>query len=104
MRRRHDLRADEDVCHSLGFGSRPVITGDVTQIDLPRRGRSGLIEAGDIFRAVNGIAFVHSDESDVVAPSPGAENIRAYDEHKTRQAEQQLSLLEAEARRAAVAR
>ena len=78
----------------LGFNSKAVITGDVTQIDLPSARRSGLIEAVDILHGVNGLAFVHFDESDVVRHHLVQRIIRAYDEHKTRLAEQQLSLLE----------
>ena len=78
----------------LGFGSKAVITGDVTQIDLPTARRSGLIEAVDILQGVNGLAFVHFDESDVVRHHLVQRIIRAYDEHKARRAEQQLSLLE----------
>ncbi len=78
----------------LGFNSKAVITGDVTQIDLPTARRSGLIEAAEILQGVNGLAFVHFDESDVVRHHLVQRIIRAYDEHKTRQAEQQLSLLE----------
>src|SRR5579862_3820818 len=78
----------------LGFGSKAVITGDVTQIDLPNARRSGLIEAVDILQGVNGLAFVHFDESDVVRHHLVQRIIRAYDEHKTKLAEQQLSLLE----------
>jgi phosphate starvation-inducible PhoH-like protein len=78
----------------LGFNSKAVITGDVTQIDLPSARRSGLIEAVDILKGVNGLAFVHFDESDVVRHHLVQRIIRAYDEHKTRLAEQQLSLLE----------
>ena len=78
----------------LGFGSKAVITGDITQIDLPTARRSGLIEAVDILQGVNGLAFVHFDESDVVRHHLVQRIIRAYDEHKTRLAEQQLSLLE----------
>jgi phosphate starvation-inducible protein PhoH and related proteins len=78
----------------LGFNSKAVITGDVTQIDLPTARRSGLIEAVDILHGVNGLAFVHFDESDVVRHHLVQRIIRAYDEHKTRLAEQQLSLLE----------
>ncbi len=78
----------------LGFGSKAVITGDVTQIDLPTARRSGLIEAVDILEGVNGLAFVHFDETDVVRHHLVQRIIRAYDEHKTRLAEQQLSLLE----------
>ncbi len=78
----------------LGFNSKAVITGDITQIDLPTARRSGLIEAVDILEGVNGLAFVHFDESDVVRHHLVQRIIRAYDEHKTRLAEQQLSLLE----------
>ncbi len=78
----------------LGFNSKAVITGDVTQIDLPTARRSGLIEAVEILQSVNGLAFVHFDESDVVRHHLVQRIIRAYDEHKARLAEQQLSLLE----------
>ena len=78
----------------LGFNSKAVITGDITQIDLPSARRSGLIEAVEILQSVNGLAFVHFDESDVVRHHLVQRIIRAYDEHKVRLAEQQLSLLE----------
>jgi phosphate starvation-inducible PhoH-like protein len=78
----------------LGFGSKAVITGDVTQIDLPSARRSGLIEAAEILQDVNGLAFVHFDESDVVRHHLVQRIIRAYDEYKVRLAEQQLPLLE----------
>jgi phosphate starvation-inducible PhoH-like protein len=78
----------------LGFGSKAVITGDVTQIDLPSARRSGLIEAAEILQGVNGLAFVNFDESDVVRHHLVQRIIRAYDEYKSRLAEQQLSLLE----------
>ncbi|MFZ0685530.1 MAG: PhoH family protein [Terriglobales bacterium] len=78
----------------LGFNSKAVITGDVTQIDLPSARRSGLIEAAEILQGVNGLAFVHFDESDVVRHHLVQRIIRAYDEHKARLAEQQMSLLD----------
>jgi phosphate starvation-inducible PhoH-like protein len=78
----------------LGFNSKAVITGDITQIDLPTARRSGLIEAVEILQSVNGLAFVHFDESDVVRHHLVQRIIRAYDEHKARLAEHQLSLLE----------
>jgi phosphate starvation-inducible PhoH-like protein len=56
----------------LGFNSKAVITGDVTQIDLPTARRSGLIEAVEILKGVNGLAFVHFDESDVVRRTQNA--------------------------------
>src|SRR5512140_2363749 len=68
----------------LGFGSKAVITGDVTQIDLPTARRSGLIEAAEILKGVNGLAFVNFDESDVVRHHLVQRIIRAYDEHKSR--------------------
>jgi len=50
----------------LGEGSRAVVTGDVTQIDLPKGVRSGLVEAQRIFHSVAGVAVVHLTRSDVV--------------------------------------
>ncbi|HXY51433.1 MAG TPA: PhoH family protein, partial [Terriglobales bacterium] len=50
----------------LGFGSKAVITGDVTQIDLPAGRTSGLVEAMKVVNAIEGIAFVYFDERDVV--------------------------------------
>jgi phosphate starvation-inducible PhoH-like protein len=74
----------------LGFNSRAVITGDVTQIDLPSARRSGLLEAVDILKKVEGLTFVYFDESDVVRHHLVQRIIRAYDEHKSR-AEDQMS-------------
>jgi phosphate starvation-inducible PhoH-like protein len=71
-----------------------VITGDVTQIDLPNARRSGLLEAVDILKRVEGLTFVYFDEGDVVRHHLVQRIIRAYDEHKTRLAEQQTSALE----------
>ncbi len=77
----------------LGFNSKAVITGDVTQIDLPNARRSGLLEAVEVLKNVNGLAFVHFDEGDVVRHHLVQRIVRAYDEHKVRVAEQQLLLL-----------
>ena len=82
----------------LGFNSKAVITGDITQIDLPSARRSGLLEAIDVLKGVEGLAFVHFDESDVVRHHLVQRIIRAYDEHKTRLAEQQQILLLPEAK------
>src|SRR5450432_1026297 len=78
----------------LGFNSKAVITGDVTQIDLPSARRSGLVEAMDVLKNVQGLSFVHFDEADVVRHHLVQRIVRAYDEHKTRTAEQ-LTLLDA---------
>jgi len=77
----------------LGFNSKAVITGDVTQIDLPNARRSGLLEAVDVLKNVEGLAFVHFDESDVVRHHLVQRIVRAYDEHKAKVAEEQLLLL-----------
>jgi phosphate starvation-inducible protein PhoH and related proteins len=76
----------------LGFNSKAVITGDVTQIDLPNARRSGLVEAIDILKPVEGLAFVYFDESDVVRHHLVQRIIRAYDDHKARVAEKQMLL------------
>jgi phosphate starvation-inducible protein PhoH and related proteins len=78
----------------LGFNSKAVITGDVTQIDLPSARRSGLLEAVDVLQNVQGLSFVYFDEADVVRHHLVQRIIRAYDEHKTRVAEEQMDLLE----------
>lgn len=62
----------------LGFGSNAVITGDVTQIDLPSDKISGLVEAETILRKVEGIKFVHFSEIDVVRHPLVQDVIRAY--------------------------
>jgi phosphate starvation-inducible PhoH-like protein len=77
----------------LGFNSKAVITGDITQIDLPNARRSGLLEAMDVLKAVEGLAFVSFDEGDVVRHHLVQRIVRAYDEHKARVAEQQMLLL-----------
>jgi phosphate starvation-inducible protein PhoH and related proteins len=76
----------------LGFNSKAVITGDVTQIDLPNYRRSGLLEALDILNNVDGLSFIWFDESDVVRHQLVQRIIRAYDEHKAKVAEDQMSL------------
>jgi phosphate starvation-inducible PhoH-like protein len=50
----------------IGFGSTAVITGDITQIDLPRGERSGLINVRNVLRQVDGISFTHFGSKDVV--------------------------------------
>jgi phosphate starvation-inducible protein PhoH and related proteins len=76
----------------MGFNSKCVITGDITQIDLPNSRRSGLLEAIDILGKVNGLTFVHFDESDVVRHHLVQRIVRAYDEHKTQANQNQMSL------------
>ena len=62
----------------LGFGSRAVITGDVTQIDLPRDKKSGLLHALEVLTGVPGIAFTHFSDIDVVRHPIVQAIVRAY--------------------------
>jgi phosphate starvation-inducible PhoH-like protein len=70
----------------LGFNSKMVITGDVTQVDLPSSRGSGLIGVQAILKDVPGVRFVYFDDHDVVRHSLVSAIIRAYDAHETRAA------------------
>lgn len=70
----------------LGHNSKAVITGDVTQIDLPPHKNSGLVEARRALRGVNGIALVEFDRSDVVRHPLVQRIIAAYEEHRGKKA------------------
>jgi len=63
----------------LGFGSKAVITGDVTQIDLPSGRGSGLIEAIKVVGNIEGISFIHFDERDVVRHRLVQQIVKAYE-------------------------
>ncbi len=65
----------------IGFGSRAVVTGDVTQIDLTAGKISGLIEAERIVKGIEGIEFVHFDETDVVRHPLVQRIVRAYERY-----------------------
>ena len=65
----------------IGFGSKAVITGDVTQVDLPAGKRSGLIEAERVLANLDGIEFIYFTEKDVVRHKLVQMIIKAYEEH-----------------------
>lgn len=65
----------------IGFGSTAVITGDATQIDLPKGERSGLIQAAQILEGIEGISFSHFNSKDVVRHRLVQKIVEAYDEH-----------------------
>jgi phosphate starvation-inducible protein PhoH and related proteins len=69
----------------LGFGSKMVITGDTTQIDLPRGVKSGLIVAEEVLQGVKGMSFIHLEQSDVVRHPLVARIINAYDKSEDAQ-------------------
>jgi phosphate starvation-inducible protein PhoH and related proteins len=65
----------------IGFGSKAVVTGDTTQVDLPRGHKSGLIEAQHVLKDVRGIAVTHFTSADVVRHPLVARIVEAYDAH-----------------------
>jgi phosphate starvation-inducible PhoH-like protein len=75
----------------LGYGSKAVVTGDVTQVDLPTNRGSGLVEVQKVLRGVEGVGFCHFSEVDVVRHPLVQEVVRAYEqwdvERKARAAE-----------------
>jgi phosphate starvation-inducible PhoH-like protein len=71
----------------LGFDSQAVVTGDITQIDLPAEKRSGLVEASELLQGIEGIGFIRFTEGDVVRHPLVQFIIRAYERHGSRSAE-----------------
>jgi len=71
----------------LGFNSKAVITGDVTQIDLPSGRPSGLVEVIRILDGIEGITFINFSERDVVRHKLVQEIVKAYERHENRTAE-----------------
>ena len=69
----------------LGFGSKMVVTGDVTQVDLPPEQRSGLIAVADVLTQIDGIEFVSFGAEDVVRHKLVQRIVEAYDEHSQRE-------------------
>lgn len=69
----------------LGFGSKMVITGDQTQVDLPKGAKSGLIMAEEILQNVNGISFIFLEQSDVVRHPLVGRIIAAYEKRDNQQ-------------------
>ncbi len=65
----------------IGFGSNAVVTGDITQIDLPPEKTSGLVESIDIISDIPGIAYIYFDETDVIRHRLVQSIIRAYERH-----------------------
>jgi phosphate starvation-inducible PhoH-like protein len=68
----------------LGFGSRAVITGDVTQVDLPKEIKSGLSLVSDILMGIEGVSFVYLDVRDVVRHKIVQEIVEAYKEYESK--------------------
>ena len=75
----------------LGFGSKAVITGDVTQVDLPTGKRSGLLEAIQVVSSVEGVSFIYLDERDVVRHGLVQRIIKAYEQYTESSQGRQMS-------------
>ena len=70
----------------LGVNSKMVITGDKTQVDLPKREESGILQVERILPGIDGIGFHYFDESDVVRHRLVRDIVRAYDRHEAERA------------------
>ena len=68
----------------MGEGSKIIVTGDVTQVDLPKQTRSGMIDAMHRLRDVEGIALVYLDENDIVRHPLVQRVLRAYEDDRPR--------------------
>ena len=66
----------------IGFGSSVVVTGDITQIDLPHRTKSGLRHVLEVLRGVNGISFTRFNPKDVVRHPLVQRIVEAYERHE----------------------
>ncbi|CAI06850.1 PhoH family protein [Aromatoleum aromaticum] len=75
----------------IGIGAKAVVTGDLTQIDLPRGNRSGLLEAREVLATVRGIAFTEFQKEDVVRHPLVARIVEAYDNQTARDAQAALA-------------
>jgi phosphate starvation-inducible PhoH-like protein len=69
----------------IGFGSKAVVTGDITQIDLAKHQKSGLVEAKQVLERVRGIAFTHFDAEDVVRHPLVQRIVNAYQQYEKQQ-------------------
>jgi len=76
----------------IGYGSKAVITGDVTQVDLPLGKMSGLIEARNVISGVEGVSFVHFNDRDVVRHPLVQRIVRAYESYSAQNLARQQSL------------
>jgi phosphate starvation-inducible PhoH-like protein len=75
-----------------GFNSKMVVTGDLTQVDLPSGKRSGLTHVVDVLRGIEGISFIYFDDRDVVRHSLVQRIVKAYERYETMSSGNQLAL------------
>ena len=82
MKRKHHACANENVFNPFGLNSKMVITGDITQIDLPDGKKSGLKKVMHILRNVNDIAICKFDKKDVVRHKLVQDIVNAYQKYE----------------------
>jgi phosphate starvation-inducible PhoH-like protein len=68
----------------MGFGSKAIVTGDITQIDLPANAQSGLIQAREVLEGLEDVRFVHFSKSDVIRHHLVGKIVQAYEQHQAR--------------------
>ncbi|MFP4393411.1 MAG: PhoH family protein [Desulfohalobiaceae bacterium] len=66
----------------MGFGSKALVTGDITQIDLPAKATSGLIQARDVLQGMGDVQFVHFSQQDVIRHALVGKIVQAYEEYQ----------------------
>lgn len=76
----------------MGHNTKMIVTGDVTQIDLPRSARSGLVDAMEVLDGVNGISFVRMDEKDIVRHKLVTRIVKAYDKYEENKEYKRINL------------
>ena len=79
----------------MGMNTKMIVTGDMTQIDLPRPQRSGLIEALDILKDVEGIGVVHLNQNDIVRHKLVTRIVNAYERWEKEKEKEKKALLPA---------
>lgn len=84
----YNTGANEVVSDPFGFGSKMVITGDITQIDLPNGKNSGLKQAAYVLQKTPGVGIIRFGEADVVRHEIVAAIIRAYENYDSRRQKQ----------------
>jgi phosphate starvation-inducible PhoH-like protein len=65
----------------FGFGSKVVVTGDITQIDLPKNTQSGLVHSLDVLKGLSEVGFIKFDSKDIVRHGLVQKIVEAYEEH-----------------------
>lgn len=80
----------------MGLNAKFIITGDITQIDLPRKSQSGLVQALEILKGIRDISTIYFDKKDIVRHRLVRDIVEAYDKHSRKEEDEQLQSQEKE--------